>query len=115
MEETARARLAPAIGRAGLGHLTTRILLTKNVAPWSLLLQNVDQFHLPTAELLRSFNFAPRWLIDDVMVSAGKGGGIGGHVDSYMSLVQGIGRRCWTIGDRPVTDKTFIEGLELKF
>ena len=118
MEETARARLVSASDwSCRFGPFNDEDFADKkHAAPWSLLIQNVDQFHPPTAELLRSFNFAPRWLIDDVMVSfSNKGGGIGGHVDSYhVFLVQGVGRRRWTIGDRPVTDKTFIEGLELK-
>jgi ribosomal protein L16 Arg81 hydroxylase len=49
---------------------------------------------------LRAFNFAPRWLMDEIMVSfSNKGGTIGGHVDSYhVFLVQGQGSRHWNIG-----------------
>ena len=66
--------------------------------PLELLVQNVEQFHPDTATLLRAFNFAPRWLMDDIMVSfSTRVAGIGGHVDSYhVFLVQGQGARRWT-------------------
>ena len=35
---------------------------------WSLLVQNVEQFHPQTATLLAAFPFAPRWLMDDIML-----------------------------------------------
>lgn len=84
--------------------------------PWSLLVQNVEQFHPGTARLLRAFGFAPRWLMDDVMVSfSTRGGGIGGHVDSYhVFLVQGQGARRWTVGREPVTDEVYIDNPDLK-
>jgi len=65
---------------------------------------------------LRAFNFAPRWLMDDIMVSfSTKGGTIGGHIDSYhVFLVQGQGSRRWTIGREPVIDEAYIDGLDLK-
>ena len=88
----------------------------KDDAPWSLLVQNVDQFHPETANLLRLFGFAPRWLMDDIMVSfSNAGGGIGGHVDSYhVFLVQGQGVRRWTVGRGPAADEIYINGLDLK-
>lgn len=83
---------------------------------WSLLVQNVEQYHTDTAELLKSFNFSPRWLLDDIMVSySASGGTVGPHTDSYhVFLVQGIGRRSWTVGDAPATSEDCIEGLDLK-
>lgn len=83
---------------------------------WSLLVQNVDKHHPPTAALLESFNFSPRWLLDDIMVSySATGGSVGPHTDSYhVFLVQGIGRRLWRIGNAPVQNEVCIEGLELK-
>lgn len=89
---------------------------TAGKPPWSLLVQNVEQFHPDTAALLRAFNFAPRWLMDDIMVSfSTKGGTIGGHVDSYhVFLVQGQGTRSWTVGREPIIDEAYIEGLDLK-
>jgi 50S ribosomal protein L16 3-hydroxylase len=49
--------------------------------------------------LLRRFSFIPQARLDDVMVSyATPGGGVGPHVDSYdVFLLQGAGRRRWTI------------------
>lgn len=83
---------------------------------WSLLVQNVEQYHIETTELLESFNFSPRWLLDDIMVSySAKGGSVGPHIDSYhVFLVQGIGRRTWRIGNKPIENEQYIDGLELK-
>lgn len=83
---------------------------------WSLLVQNVDQYHEGTAALLESFNFSPRWLLDDIMVSySTAGGSVGPHTDSYhVFLVQGIGRRTWRVGATPLEKEDCIEGLELK-
>ena len=70
-------------------------------APWTLLVQAVDQ-HVPAvAALLGTFRFIPNWRIDDVMVSyATDGGGVGAHYDQYdVFLIQGLGRRRWQIGD----------------
>ncbi len=83
---------------------------------WSLLVQNVEQYHTDTANLLKSFNFSPRWLMDDIMVSYSEAGGtVGPHTDSYhVFLVQGTGHRSWTVGDTPVVNEECIEGLDLK-
>jgi 50S ribosomal protein L16 3-hydroxylase len=83
---------------------------------WSLLVQNVEQFHPETATLLRHFNFAPRWLMDDIMVSySACGGSVGPHLDSHhVFLVQGPGRRRWKVGQQKITEETYIEGLDLR-
>lgn len=83
---------------------------------WTLLVQNVEQFHPDTAALLRYFDFAPRWLIDDIMVSFSvKGGSVGPHMDSYhVFLVQGQGERRWKVGRQVITDDIYLEGLDLK-
>jgi 50S ribosomal protein L16 3-hydroxylase len=83
---------------------------------WSLLVQNVEQYHPNTAKLLHDFHFAPRWLMDDIMVSySAPGGSVGPHTDSYhVFLVQGQGRRQWTIGRDPIKNGDCIEGLDLK-
>jgi 50S ribosomal protein L16 3-hydroxylase len=83
---------------------------------WSILVQNVDQYHPETAQLLQSFDFAPKWLMDDIMVSYSTiGGSVGPHIDSYhVFLVQGIGKRTWTIGQDPIHDEECIAGLDLK-
>ena len=72
---------------------------------WSILVNGVNH-HVAAAErLLRRFSFVPQARLDDVMVSyATPGGGVGPHIDSYdVFLIQGAGRRRWTIGR-----KTFI-------
>jgi len=117
MEETAGSRMVSRQDWAcQFGPFTEKDFNTAGKPPWSLLVQNVEQFHPDTATLLRAFNFAPRWLIDDIMVSfSTKGGTIGGHVDSYhVFLVQGQGSRRWTIGREPVIDEKYIDGLDLK-
>ncbi len=117
MEETARARM---ISRKDwtcqFGPFTEEDFNTAGKPPWSLLVQNVEQFHPDTATLLRAFSFAPRWLMDDIMASfSTKGGTIGGHIDSYhVFLVQGQGSRRWTVGREPVIDEEYIDGLDLK-
>ena len=117
MEETARARMVSRQDwTCQFGPFTEEDFNTAGKPPWSLLVQDVEQFHPDTANLLRAFNFAPRWLMGDVMASfSTTGGTIGGHVDSYhVFLVQGQGARRWTIGREPVIDEAYIEGLDLK-
>lgn len=83
---------------------------------WSLLVQNVDQFHPPTAQLLKSFNFSPRWLMDDIMVSYSTvGGSVGAHMDSYhVFLVQGKGKRKWKVSDHSLEGKEIIDNSDLQ-
>ncbi len=71
---------------------------------WSLIVQNVEQYHTDTADLLNAFNFAPRWLMDDIMIScSASGGSVGPHTDSYhVFLVQGQGKRRWRVGRTPL-------------
>jgi len=85
-------------------------------AGWSLLVQNVEQFHPDTAALLRCFSFAPRWLMDDIMVSySTKGGSVGPHIDSYhVFLVQRQGKRRWKIGRQAIVNEAYIDGIDLK-
>jgi 50S ribosomal protein L16 3-hydroxylase len=69
---------------------------------WTLLVNGVNHHVAAADELLRCFSFVPQARIDDVMVSyATPGGGVGPHVDSYdVFLIQGRGRRRWTVGAR---------------
>jgi 50S ribosomal protein L16 3-hydroxylase len=71
-------------------------------APWTLLVQAVDQHVDAVAALLAPFRFIPNWRIDDVMVSyATDGGGVGPHFDQYdVFLIQGLGKRRWRVGGR---------------
>ena len=117
MDENARARMVSRKDWACQhGPFTEEDFTTAGEQPWSLLVQDVEQFHPNTATLLRAFNFAPRWLMDDIMVSfSTTGGTIGGHIDSYhVFLIQGQGVRRWTIGREPVMDEKYIDGLDLK-
>jgi len=91
------------------------IFSTLGNSNWSLLVQNVDQYHLETAQLLKSFNFSPRWLIDDIMVSYSTvGGSVGPHTDSYhVFLVQGQGKRKWKISNNIIEDEEFIDNDDI--
>ena len=68
---------------------------------WTLLVQAVNLWVPEVAELLNSFSFLPAWRIDDIMVSyATDGGSVGPHFDNYdVFLIQGAGRRKWSVGD----------------
>lgn len=83
---------------------------------WTLLVQDVDKWDADVADLLEHFRFLPSWRIDDVMISyAEDGGGVGAHVDQYdVFLLQGLGRRRWSIDAGPAPPTAFREGLELK-
>ena len=83
---------------------------------WSLLVQNTDQYHDGTAELLKCFNFSPRWLLDDIMASfSPKGGTVGAHTDSYhVFLVQGKGERRWKVANEAIKNEDYIEDIPLK-
>jgi 50S ribosomal protein L16 3-hydroxylase len=68
-------------------------------AAWTVLVQDTQHFSHEAHALLAKFSFLPYARIDDLMVSlAGRGGGVGPHVDSYdVFLLQGSGKRCWKI------------------
>lgn len=85
-------------------------------ANWSLLVQNVEQYHTDTAELLKYFQFSPRWLMDDIMVSfSAPGGSVGPHTDSYHTfLVQGMGKRTWKISPTRVDDDRYADNPDVK-
>lgn len=78
---------------------------------WTVLVQDVDKVHPDAADLLETFDFIPRWCIDDIMVSqAGPGGSVGPHVDRYdVFLVQVAGRRRWQLARSfdPTPDPAF--------
>jgi 50S ribosomal protein L16 3-hydroxylase len=72
---------------------------------WTLLVSGVNLHNAAADALLRRFSFIPQARLDDVMASyATPGGGVGPHVDSYdVFLLQGAGRRRWTVTDRGKT------------
>ncbi|MDR9468952.1 cupin domain-containing protein [Marinospirillum sp.] len=67
---------------------------------WTLLVQAVDHLLPEVGELLKEFNFLPRWRMDDIMVSyAPPGGSVGPHIDYYdVFLLQASGQRRWQLG-----------------
>jgi 50S ribosomal protein L16 3-hydroxylase len=83
---------------------------------WTLLVQDMDKWDADIGALLLSFDFLPRWRIDDVMISfAAPGGSVGPHVDQYdVFLLQGHGHRRWEIDTDANADKNFRENTELK-
>lgn len=70
---------------------------------WTLLVRHVDKLVPDVGSLLDRFRFIPDWRIDDIMVSyAVPGGSVGPHVDAYdVFLIQGTGRRRWSINTDP--------------
>ncbi|WP_277810154.1 cupin domain-containing protein [Chromohalobacter canadensis] len=83
---------------------------------WSLLVQAVDHYVPEVAALLETFDFLPRWRLDDVMVSyAPPEGSVGPHVDSYdVFLLQGSGQRRWQLGGEQPDDAPIVSGVDLR-
>lgn len=85
---------------------------------WTLLVQDVNRLVPQLADLLDQFSFIPTWRVDDIMVSyAAPGGGVGPHVDNYdVFLVQGLGKRLWQIGYRPIPpqEELLVEDCDVR-
>ena len=83
---------------------------------WSLLIQAADQWDEGVREILESFDFIPRWRIDDLMISlASDGGGVGPHFDYYdVFLIQGLGKKRWRLGGHVDSDSPLRSDTELK-
>ena len=117
LEEDVRSRIVQSESwSCAHGPFEENVFLTLGENNWSLLVQDVEKFHPPTAGILKPFGFSPCWLIDDVMVSyAVPGGGVGPHLDSYhVFLVQGMGKRLWKIGRSPIQDEKLVADLDIK-
>jgi 50S ribosomal protein L16 3-hydroxylase len=71
-------------------------------AGWSLIVQAVNHWSPEVAELVKPFDFIPKWRLDDVMISySTPKGGVGPHIDLYdVFICQGSGRRQWRVGDK---------------
>ena len=65
-----------------------------------ILVQAINHWHDPSAELANTFNFIPSWRFDDLMVSySTDNGGVGPHIDRYcVFIIQGQGKRHWRVG-----------------
>ena len=76
---------------------------------WTILVQAVDHWHPPAAELIEPFRFIPNWRIDDLMISfSTPGGGVGPHLDQYdVFIIQGEGKRHWRVGMPDASLKQF--------
>ena len=104
------------------GPFTERDFQQLTDSDWTLLVQAVDHWLPPVAELLDYFRFIPAWRMDDIMVSyACEGGGVGPHFDRYdVFLIQLAGTREWQLGQhcdsstplRPHSELRLLEDFE---
>lgn len=69
---------------------------------WTFIVQALNNWVPNGNDLIKCFDFIPRWRLDDLMVSYGTpGGGVGPHIDLYdVFICQGSGSRRWRVGDR---------------
>ncbi len=83
---------------------------------WTVLVQDVDKWDPDVRALLASFDFLPRWRMDDIMVSfAARGGSVGAHIDNYdVFLLQGVGPRRWQIDTRKNPDESYRDDVPLR-
>ena len=83
---------------------------------WTLLVQGVDRFVDEVHELIKQFDFIPRWRFDDAMISyAAKGGSVGPHFDYYdVFLLQGSGRRRWHISSKHCELDNYLNNVPLR-
>lgn len=81
---------------------------------WTVLVQQVNSLSLAADVFLDHFRFVPEARLDDLMISlAGKGGGIGAHVDSYdVFLIQASGIRRWETSGKATGP--LIEDIDLR-
>lgn len=106
------------------GPFTAKRLKQLPPSGWTILVQAVDQWIPEVADLLKQFDFLPRWRLDDIMISiASDGGGVGPHFDYYdVFLLQASGQRRWQIGQHcdehsalcPQTDLRLLKHFEAK-
>jgi len=122
--ESKKRSLISAQWHAEQGPFTAKRLKQLPDKGWTILVQAVDQWIPDVADLLKQFEFLPRWRLDDIMISlASDGGGVGPHFDYYdVFLLQASGQRRWQIGQscdehsplRPQTDLRLLKQFELK-
>ncbi|SMN11391.1 FIG002776: hypothetical protein [uncultured Candidatus Thioglobus sp.] len=83
---------------------------------WTLLVQGVDKYIDEVHQLIRQFDFIPRWRFDDVMISyAATGGSVGPHFDYYdVFLLQGTGRRRWHLSTQYCNIDNYLKNVPLR-
>ncbi len=83
---------------------------------WTLLVQGVDKYINEVHQLINEFDFIPRWRFDDVMISfAALEGSVGPHYDHYdVFLLQGLGRRRWTISSNDCNPENYLAKTSLR-
>ncbi|WP_392340623.1 JmjC domain-containing protein [Moritella marina] len=82
----------------------------------AILVQAINHWHEPSAELANTFNFIPSWRFDDLMVSYSTDtGGVGPHIDRYcVFIIQGLGKRHWRVGAQDMNPQEFAANGALK-
>jgi len=82
----------------------------------AILVQAINHWHEPAAELANTFNFIPSWRFDDLMVSYSTDkGGVGPHIDRYcVFIIQGQGKRHWRVGAQDMNPQEFAANGALK-
>jgi 50S ribosomal protein L16 3-hydroxylase len=83
---------------------------------WTLLVQGVDRQINEVHDLVKHFDFIPRWRFDDVMISyAAQGGSVGPHFDYYdVFLLQGSGKRRWELSTKFCTLDNYLNDVPLR-
>ncbi|WFE68304.1 cupin domain-containing protein [Thiomicrospira sp. R3] len=83
---------------------------------WTLLVQGMDRLIPKVQQLLNSFNFIPRWRIDDIMISyATEGGNVGPHFDHYdVFLLQATGTRKWMLSAQDCELDNYLDNTPLR-
>lgn len=105
----------PETWKVSSGPFAEERLMSLPTRDWSLLVQAVDHYVPDVSQLLQQFRFIPDWRLDDVMVSvAAEGGSVGPHFDQYdVFLIQGAGKRKWSIGQECSHEDRLRLGQEL--
>ncbi|SMN02441.1 FIG002776: hypothetical protein [uncultured Candidatus Thioglobus sp.] len=83
---------------------------------WTLLVQGVDRYIDEVHQLIKQFDFIPRWRFDDVMISyAATGGSVGPHFDYYdVFLLQGTGTRRWHLSTQHCKIDNYLKDVPLR-
>lgn len=81
---------------------------------WTLLINQIENYHFAYLQLIEHFRFIPNWRIDDVMLSYScTGGSVGPHQDNYdVFLIQAEGNKTWQIELQPNSE--LIDDLDVK-